>query len=238
MKTLAEQYIESKKLAWSPSTIRSETYRLRAVDMKLVKDATKQYEHLASKLKPYALKTMFIRLTDFYEWMLEQGHASGHNIYRKFMKDNARLFKYAYKKEEVNVDFEDAIRRINKLQNPEVREAAIFYVKTGLRYFELAKVEDGHVVGKGGFRRAVLIPAGLRVPTLTASYSSFLQALKKVGLRPHVLRKVYANRLLRAGWTQADVMAALGWRSLQTVSSYQQSLSTEQLRQRAAELVA
>lgn len=233
MNTLIQSYIESKKLAWSPSTLRSEEYRLRAVNFDLLDKPQEQYEHLAKTLKPYALKTMFIRLVDFYEFL-----ARGPNVYRAFMKTNARLFKHAYKKEKLEVTYEEAVEKINRIENLEAKEIALFYLKTGLRFCELQRIEDGSIVGKGGYRRRLLIPAGLRIPTLTMSYSSFRSHLNSVGLKCHTLRKLYANKLIRSGrLEQADVMEAMGWVSVQTVASYQQALKTDDLAATVAQVV-
>ncbi len=227
-----DRYIESKKLAWSASTLKSEFYRLKTVDWDHFKNPQKQYEILSQRLKPYALKTMFIRLTDFYEFL-----ELGPNIYRKFMKDNARLFKNAYKKKQVDVDYKSTLEKISRISRAESRAKALFDLKAGLRV-QADKIEGNEIVGKGGFRRPLLVAEADKAPLYPFSYSTYREDLKQVGLSAHDLRKVFANKLLRAGLSLTDIMAAGGWRSLQSVEKYLQELKTDELKDTVSAVMA
>lgn len=233
MENLIAAYIESKKLAWSESTIRSEGYRLKAISWEHLDNPTKQYEVLAERMKPYAMVTTFHRLSSFYEWLLRHGHKTGYNIYREFMEEHARLFKNAYQKKKVNVDYNETLTKISKIKRLESRAKAIFDLKAGLRV-QADRIEGAEVIGKGGYRRPLFVSKSELPPPFKMSYSTYLSDLKSVGLSPHDLRKVFANKLLRSGLTLTDVMAAGGWRSLQSVEKYLQELETEQLRQRVS----
>lgn len=56
--------------------------------------------------------------------------------------------------------------------------------------------------------------------TFTHSYSTFLRELKKVGLKPHDLRKLCATELKRQGMSDIDLMKAMGWESITTAKAY------------------
>lgn len=74
MLTVVDQYIADKKLAWRPSSLRNERYRLR----KWAPFITGKPEDLWSELErqeiqPYSRSTVFTRVCDFYQWMLDTG---------------------------------------------------------------------------------------------------------------------------------------------------------------------
>jgi hypothetical protein len=229
---LITAYVKSKEHAWADSTKRDEAYRLRTVDHTLLDNPAKQFNALAEKLAPYTMKTMFIRLTDFYDWY----KPNEVNPYRKFRKVNARLFKNAYKKEVLNVTFKDAAEKIRTIEDREVREKALFDLRVGTRFFESSEIDaDRIITGKGGKRRPLLAPDTIEIPTYQRSYSTYRSRLSEVGLKPHTLRKLTVNQLLEAGLPLKDVMFVMGWASLQTVTSYAQSLDEKTLQEKIAE---
>lgn len=229
---LVDEYVRSKEHAWADTTKRDERYRLRTVEHKSLGDPAAQYEHLATKLAPYTIKTTFIRLTDFYDWWKPEGA----NPYRKFRKANARLFKNAYKKEVLNVSFKDAIEKINTIADDDVRTKALFDLRAGTRFFESANIDaDRIITGKGGKRRPLLVPLEVQVPVFDRSYSTYRAHLSEVGLKPHTLRKLTTNQLLEAGIALKDVMFAMGWSSMHTVASYVQALDERTLKDKIEE---
>lgn len=215
MKTLIKQYIESKSLAWSPNTLRSEQHRLSAVADLLSLDAAEFYKSVNKLYKPYSVRTLMQRAAKFKEY---------HNdtSYSDFIHTNARLFKNVYTKKIVNFTFEEAKRRVNNIENMAAKEAAMLMLTTGMRVHEALKYDgSGKVVGKGAKERVVF---SSNTVSQYITYSEVYRQLKAVGLKPHDLRKLAATELARAGFKEADLMAVMGWSNIQTASNYLQPM--------------
>ena len=230
MQKLIDQYIESKKNSWAPKSCTTERSRLNGLTMELIKNPDVLYKHLVEKdnLQPYAVKTKFIRIGDFYEWAMGAGHIkSGRNVIKDYMKDHANRFKNAYSKKPTGVSFEEARRRIAKINDEAAKMKALQLLLTGMRYEESTTLDaKGMIVGKGGKRRHVP-----NAPTVEydKTYGAFYHQLKKVGLTPHVLRKAHANELVDLGATIPDLMSLMGWSSVQTPASYLEAHSKNEL---------
>ena len=228
-----KSYIESKRLAWAPASLRSEASRLHArlADLNLGPQAL--YEQTSTTLKPYAVKTLFVRAGELYA----HAHPESVNPFKQFVKTNARLFKNAYTKERLNVSFEEAKARIERITDDGARTAARAMLQSGLRAHELLKYDgSGSIIGKGDKLRTVYLQSFSGLPE-GLTYSAVHSALKAVGLKPHTLRKLAATQLVRAGFQAQDLMAVMGWSSMQTATSYIQPESDEQLKRRVMEVL-
>ena len=240
MLVLIDQYIEGKKLAWATTTQKSEVARLRSVALYINVSPEALYKHLNTQgYKPYSIKTYFTRVGEFYQWLIEEGHAPEgvrKNPFKAFIKTNAKLFKHAYQKETLDVGYEEAVRRINRLGCGETKAKAFELLATGMRYSESNTQIDGWIIGKGGKRRRVYRPESLPSATkFTRSYTTFYDNLKAVGLKPHTLRKLAATRYVERGAKEADLMALMGWSSIGTAASYLQAKRDEELSQLVTE---
>lgn len=221
-----DQYLESKALAWSPSTMKSERARLAAVVEVLEVaglDPAAVYKKLADKYKPYSLKTTFIRLAAF------ELEAFGTANFSAFNRTHSRLFKHAYLPERLKLDFQEAVAKIELLQDPAIKAKAKELLYSGMRYTESTTETDGIVVGKGGKKREVFKPD--TDVKYDGTYIKFWRALRKVGLKPHTLRKLRATNLVEHGASLPDLMEIMGWSSLNTASSYLQPKRKAQLAQ-------
>jgi len=147
------------------------------------------------------------------------------------MKLNANLFKHAYTKEQLNVTFQEAAVLIASIENTDVREKAKRLLTGGLRYTESFTEHEGQVIGKGSKPRKIFAPEGVGSITFNQSYTTFRRELKKLGLKPHTLRKLFANMLVEQGAGEMDLLKAMGWESIQTAASYLQAKRDEQLKQ-------
>jgi integrase len=177
--------------------------------------AAEFFSQLQSVYKPYALKTTMIRAADFKAWQ-------GDDSYKQFMKTNARLFKNAYEKKLVGLTYEQAREKITLITGKEEREAAMLMLTTGMRVHEALKYDgSGKVIGKGAKQRNIYSNAIVSGDT---NYDSVYRELKKVGLKPHDLRKLAATQLAKAGFKEADLMAVMGWSNIQTASNYLQPM--------------
>lgn len=239
------KYIESKKLAWAPTSIKSEWARLRSgieVVNRLGSQATaaQVYEQLVSDgHKPYSIKTMFIRLAEFEEFV--SGNSNNH--FRQFLTINARLFKSVYQPKRLEITYLEAHKRISTIPNTDIREICQLMLRSGLRVHEALSYDGtGSVVGKGNKRRIVyhMESSGATAkagrdehPTLT--YKQIYMALKSVNLTPHVLRKLAATTLVNAGFKEADLMRVMGWSSMATAAIYVQPANDVELAKRVQE---
>ena len=215
MRDLIEAYLESKKNAMAPSTLKSERYRLYSIDFALngePQDLWKATRHLS----PYSRKTTWMRVRAFWKWLETKGMKTS-NPYKDWMEENAREFKHIYTKKVPETSFSDAKKAILAIPNEEVRNKALQLLIGGLRYAESFEIEDGYCKGKGSKLRRVYVNES----TFSKSYTTFYRALKKAtGLKPHDLRKIRATHMARKGMPIDDLCKVFGWEHLNTASSY------------------
>lgn len=225
-------YLDTQKNNWSENTLRSEKYRLRGVTLEMLMEPELLWKFFKAKgSKPYAIKTAFIRAGEVFEYLMEKGHLPRQeNPPKAFMKSEAKRFKHAYNPAKVEMTFEEACERIGKIENDVVREKAIQLLGTGMRYEESTKVgADGKVVGKGGYEREVPLAKELAVEGFDISYATVLRHLKKVGITPHMLRKLCATKHVAEGAQEADLMKLMGWRTSQMAAVYVQERRANEL---------
>lgn len=233
-KVLVDKYIEAKKDAWAETTLAKERARLNAFDGDIVikNDGATLYKYLTEerKLKPYTAKTAFVRVSDFIQWCMDEGHLplSFNNI-KLFMKHQAKKFKHVYAPKRVGVSFQDAEAKLLSLEDEAVRAKALQLLYGGLRWEESLTLKDGKIIGKGNKPRDVTFVKDPGQVGYRESYEKFHKHLKKLGLKPHDLRKAYANLILEAGGHIGELMAHMGWSSSATAASYAQANRTAQL---------
>lgn len=216
-----DKYLTDNKGRWSETTSRSEKARLTThlpIWINCGRDAAAFFQALEqSGKKPYTIKTTFIRMGNFLKW---QGMETQAADIKNFMYLNGKYFKNAYKKERLNVTFEEAEKRITKIGDEAYREAARELLSTGLRIGETSAIVEGRVKGKGGKERSFY---GRGSVFAGVDKTKLRRELKKVGLKPHSLRKLFATRLAKSGdFTEADLCEVMGWNSFATAQSYLQ----------------
>jgi len=207
-----EAYIDSKKFAWAPSTIRSEEFRLKGVADFLDGNPETLWRAI-QEMKPYARQTLWTRIIDFWSFF----NPNKENPYDRFRKTNARLFKNVYVRTKPDLSYEEAKLRISRITNDVYRNRAIQILESGLRFEESNHINrDGTVSGKGGkIRNVFTAPSDTNI-----SYFSFYRALKAVGLKPHDLRKLFLSRLVELGANEFELCSIAGWSNINTASSY------------------
>ena len=226
------QYIESKALAWSPATRRSELARLRkALPSISAAGPLATYQALKDTCKPYTLKTLFIRIGELSTYVNQD--AAG---FKQFIRDHALLFKNAYTRTKVGLTFQEALMLIETALEGGEREAAKLMLTTGLRVHEALKYDgSGTVLGKGAKKRPVFSSSSISEPT---SYFRIYRKLAKIGLKPHDLRKLAATELAASGeLNEADLMEVMGWSNIATASSYLQPSKHLTLNEKVARLL-
>lgn len=218
MKHLIQMYLEDQKLAWSPSTLRSEAARLDKHHTLLALSPEQAWAALGH-LKPYTRVTTWTRFVKFIDWAIAAGHLAGPNLFSLFRIRNARLFKHTYTRKPAILGFEEAVTRISTLSNEAIKRRALQLLYSGLRYSELDKISQGSVVGKGGRIRNVFVPK-IDGPEYTGTHHTFWRALTGIGLTPHMLRKIALTRLVELGADAFELCDLAGWASIQTALSY------------------
>lgn len=206
--SVVAEYLKAHETAWAPTTMKSEASRLRAFSPS--ESPQELFDRVSKELKPYAVKTLFIRIAHMEKWAKAQWG------YDEFMRTHRNKFKHAYERKEIGISFETAVERIDKLAEP-YRDASRDLLKTGVRISESYSVRDGKVTGKGGKTRRVYGTIRAEVPA-----RELRAQLKAVGLKPHDLRKLCATRLAERGATAADLCAIFGWSSISTAFRYLQ----------------
>jgi site-specific recombinase XerD len=219
MNQMIEMYLADKQLAWAPTTLKSESHRLHAAAPMLNGNPLKLWQSLEHH-GPYGRATIWTRVSDFWQWCLDNNHISGGNPYRAFKQKNARLFKNVYERKTPEISFEEARARIATIQDNDVRNLAEQLLASGMRVSE-PKTRDanGNVVGKGSKSRRVYgcnASDGYNV----VNYQKLRRALAAVGLKPHDLRKIFLTRLVELGANEFELCKVAGWESISTASSY------------------
>lgn len=218
METLINLYIDSKKYAWAETTICSERARLRSISNFLNGDPEYLWQNIQS-LNPYSRSVLWIRVTQFYDWKIEQGVHNGSNSYKTWRKKNSKAFKNCYIKTKPELTFDEALSRIRSIRRTDIRSRAFELIGSGLRYFECAQQTTGRVTGKGNKTRNSYKPQ-VRGPTYECSYETFRRHLAKIGLRPHDLRKLALTKIVELGANEFELCEIAGWSSINTASSY------------------
>lgn len=237
-KELVEEYILSKQDAWSPTTLRSERYRLLGLEPRFLYDPKAMYESLKAKgMKPYAIKTTFTRFGELYQFILDEQKSTkikGVNAIKKYIKANARLFKNAYVPKELPFTPDEILAKIDLIGDLASRALAYQTFLGGLRFAENKTLtKEGMVIGKGNKARFIPMLEDEETVQYDKVYGTFLYHLGKVGLTPHMLRKasatLAAEEVQKIGGGVADLMQMYGWNSADTAMKYIQASKTKAL---------
>lgn len=229
MNELAKQYLAGRTKAWAPSTLRSESSRLTQLIIHLDGDPDTLWTALL-RSKPYTRTTSWTRVSEFWQWLINNGHRGGANVYAEWRNQNAQNFKNAYTHKPAHLTLEEAKGRIACIPDQQLQDHALLLLLTGLRKSEPQTYDGQRVVGKGGKSRPVWIPTDCLAAMGTAvSYSRLWNALKKVGLTPHSLRKIFLSELARSGANPFELCQIAGWSSPATAMSYIQGVRSDEL---------
>lgn len=225
MNDLIPQYLKDQENAWAPTTLKSESSRLYSIQQYLHLSPEELYQTVKNKgMKEYSIKTLFIRLASMENWAYRKGLLKT-QPFKEFMIKFRQRFKHVYQREEVSLTYDEAISRINQLEDP-YRTLAFQILKTGIRVSERNKIKDGQVTGKGSKVRPVYGEITVSVP-----YTTFYTKLKQVGLKPHMLRKLRATYLAEKGAGPADLCHIFGWSNISTAYVYLQPKKPDHIKE-------
>lgn len=221
MREIYAKYIEAKKIGWTEASVRSESIRLNKVMHLLDGDANKLWNEMVGRYGRHTRVTVFNRVSCFYDWAIKKGHIAGPNPYAIFREENPRLFQNFYVRKPSTLSFMDANRRVELIQDLQIRRKCLQLLTTGMRFTESNTLTpEGYVTGKGNKIRKVYPMASL-AEVIAIDYRAGLRALKKVGINGfHMLRKIFLTECVRKGMNTFDLKTTAGWASLNTADSY------------------
>lgn len=227
MKQEIDSYIKSNAHRWAQTTLKTEASRLNNHACLLDKDPIEIYKSLSQDLAPYAVKTTMIRLAEFENFL-------GERRLKDWIRNNSNLFRNSYVKEKLGTSYEEAVVLIAKIQNEEIKKAALEMLHGGARVSEILTHKKGIVKGKGGKVRELFLKNPMQQYDLL-TYPEVYEALKLVGLKPHQLRKLAATRMVKLGFNEAELMRVMGWSTIATASSYLQARRDDEIKRRLNE---
>jgi integrase len=211
---LTQKYLAAHAKRWSHTTLRSETYRLRTLTKILHNQSApvsgqRVYEgFVQAGLSPYSMQTAYLRAMGFLDW------AKIENDLRAWAKENAP-FKNTYRRTTPSITYQEALLLVESLAEP-IRTAAKLLLTAGLRSGEVNTFDGKTVTGKGQKQRDVYT----ELPPVTVQYQDLYLALKKLGLKPHDLRKLFASEMVRRGANEFQLTTLMGWSNINTALSY------------------
>lgn len=216
-----DSYLKFHENSWSPATVKT----ARSILTRYARYDTPEALWAALQpLGPYSRLTIWTRLIHYHYW---RNPAYG-QTFKDFTKKNRRLFKGAYKPERLDITFEEAREKLGLIPCERTRREAYRLLYGAQRWSDQA-CGDGLVLGKGGRVRPDYSSGPISGDR--PSYGAVYRALKKVGLKPHSLRKLALTRLVDKGATAADLMRVAGWSSIGTAFAYLQAKDDNRLKE-------
>ncbi len=197
--------------------MRSERFRLASIVGGASRLSPESVFDRLSGLGAYSRVTYWVRITDFYEWLIEHGHRKGPNPFREFRRKNKRLFKNAYEPKIPERNYEEVVRLVKGIAKPDVREACLELLEGALRHVDYARRQGERTRGKGDKPRRVY---GEQRGQARLDYKTIYKALRGVGLKPHELRKLRLNHLVDKGMDPYMLQEFAGWSDIKTAISY------------------
>lgn len=239
---LIYKYLEAHDPVWTNNTYATESAKLKTILRVLRISGLRGvafYQTLkAEGYHPYTIKAIVARAASLIAWGIKhqiQGFGPT-NTFEDLLMSSPQLFRNVYKTERLKIGFDEAVEKIKTIPQENIREACLSLLRSGLRIHEIYKVnlETKSVIGKGGKERFTVwsYPSHLELP----SENQIRYALKKVGLKPHSLRKLLATKLARnSDFSNADIQQIFGWSSIETATKYIQPESESILKQKIQE---
>ena len=129
------------------------------------------------------------------------------------------MFKNVYNPTHPKISFTQAVEKVKNLPNQAISTLALQILGEGTRWSECQREGSGPIIGKSATARPRYRPT-LEGAAFTGNYQSFRRALRRVGLKPHDLRKLCATRLVQEGLREQDLLKVMGWTSMETAKFY------------------
>lgn len=237
-KQLEQFILHLSESGHSPKTVKSIKERLSALLNKglLSNDANKMNKILTNNYSQRSKLATWSDLTKFYDYLQATKQVDPPNPFKKFKSLNKSLFKSDSNRQHINFTFDEAKEMISKIKDPRFMAKATELLHTGLRWQDSLSIDqNGYCVQKGGKKRKVFVIGNIPIGNSTlikSNYHAFLKALKKVGLKPHDLRKIFANHCVKElGLNVYEIQRLLGHSSINT-SQYYVSVNDDSLQEK------
>jgi integrase len=226
---LVAEYLDSKKDLWTPNTVKAAASRLMQYSPN--QTPTQLYSHMKQEgYKPYYIKITFITISAFVDWMQEKTTGQGSpifNPYRNWMQVNNQLFRNAYEDKYATVTWQEFLNEYQAADEG-LRTALALLGFGGCRLSELYTFDGGTVVGKGGKRRPVHLPADVRVSPILLSPT---QLRRRLSHNPHAYRKLAADKWARSGVDIKTIQVLLGHTNISSTQRYLRPMQNDELKE-------
>jgi len=231
MLSIALDYLKSRDLSWSESTKRSERSRLLSIISYLVPHHPEILWKAIEHFSPYTRTTYWTRVVVFVDWAIRNERMQSPNSYKIFKDENRRLFKYVYQRKFPTITFEEAKERIQNISDQAIKRKALEILYSGLRWKESFTYcsSTSSICGKGNKPRIIYKPE-IPGPDYKKSYATFLRAIKRIGIKPHDLRKLAATFFYKQGLDEFTLLSIMGWEKLDTARAYIKPTSIEEVK--------
>lgn len=214
------RYLDEQRGVWSAATLRSEAARLATLAPALDGNPKRLWEFL-HQMKPYSRVTYWVRATQIWAFL----HPYEPNPYAEYRKKLKRQFSVAYTPRVPQVGTLAEVRsRLQDITDPIIRAKCLELLETGMRWAESHTLKNGEIVGKGGKLRKIF---NREAGSFGASAWRVRRELRKFGLTPHALRKIFGQELVRRGANPYQLMKLMGWSNLNTAQSYIEANNAE-----------
>jgi integrase len=215
-------YLEDNKDRLAPVTLKNRKARLRKQLAKIEASGENPslfFDLVKGDMSAYSLKTLMLEISNWYKWAVREGLRE-ENLWSREVAKRAQYFKGAYQPKRLEMTYDEVVKKIDQIEDNKVREAAREILRTGVRISEVRTASFDKVTGKASKVRKFY---GDSRKFEGVSKHQIRRGLKKVGLVPHDLRKMFATRLARSGkFDDVTLCEVMGWESFDTARSYLQ----------------
>jgi integrase len=240
MKAKIKSFLDKKKTAWSPTTLKSVEAFLCRYGVGVNNGNPQEFLALlqAQQKNVYTIQTYFIHAANFYGFLYPEKE----NVFKTYRKENRNVFKNAYQTKVLDTDYETVLSVIESQPESEEKSAALYLLKSAQRAVTEAGLarslrERGNdpstagnvIVGKGGKPRPNF-GEGYDAPTGVSYYRVYRYLKRLAGVSPHGLRKLALTRAGARGAGAADLCEIAGWSSITTAYRYLQPQRTAKLK--------
>lgn len=227
-KSWTTAYLKHFEDRWDAKTLNYRKSMLKKLSDNLGRSSVSSlFFYIDNNLAPYSRVTYLSMAIDYYNWLLETGRKQGENEIAKMKKRKASKYKNAYERKITGIRYEEAEHRVNQIEDKEVRDVCLILLSSGLRLSEVFQVSGGIVHGKFNVKRA-FVGEEFKAPEVHPN--TIRNHLRKVGLKPHDLRKAFATKIIDAGLELTDTASVMGWKSYKTAALYYQPKQDKKLK--------
>lgn len=210
------KYLKAQETLWTHTTLKSTASRLNTVATLELSNPLELYNKLVYlQYNPYTIKTMFGIVAKYVDWCVENKYVKL-NTFSKWIKENSQVFRNVYQDKYTTMTYTGFVEEFNNC-SPEMRLPIALLGFAGCRISELHTFDGKTVIGKGGKRRRVFLPADVVIAPITLPIHIIRRRLKYC---PHDYRKLAADTWFRNKIDLKTVQNLLGHSNINTTQRY------------------